>query len=76
MERAHSIVTIKKIDTDSRTIRGLATSPAPDRMGDVVDPSGAQFKLPIPLLYQHRHDEPLGEVTAARVGSASLKVKS
>ena len=35
-------------------------------MGDIVEPEGAQFKLPIPLLWQHNSREPVGEVVAAK----------
>ncbi len=76
MQRAHSVVTIKSVDAETRTIRGLASSPAPDRVGDIVEPSGAQFKLPLPLLWQHKHDEPIGEVTAARVASDGVWISA
>ena len=46
-----------------RIITGIATTPSPDRMGDVVEPLGVQFKNPMPLLHQHRHDQPVGTVT-------------
>ena len=76
MQRAHSVVTIKSVDAETRTIRGLASSPAPDRVGDIVEPKGAQFKLPLPLLWQHKHDEPIGEVTAARVASDGVWISA
>lgn len=76
MQRAHSVVTIKSFDAETRTIRGLASSPAPDRVGDVVEPAGAQFKLPLPLLWQHRHEEPIGEVTTARVAADGVWISA
>ncbi len=36
-----------------RTIRGTATTANVDRAGDVVEPMGVEFKLPLPLLWQH-----------------------
>lgn len=36
-----------------RIIRGTATTSSVDRAGDIVDPRGAEFKLPLPLLWQH-----------------------
>lgn len=46
-------------------IRGTATTPTPDRYGDIVEPMGARFKLPLALLWQHRAEQPVGTVTKA-----------
>ena len=58
--RAYSVLEIKSVDTDQRTISGVATTPEPDRVGDIVDPLGAKFAPEIPLLWQHQHDKPVG----------------
>ena len=63
MDRAYSILTVKSVQEDAREIRGVATTPSPDRYGDIVDPLGVQFKNPLPLLWQHRADQPIGTVT-------------
>lgn len=42
------------------TITGTASTPTTDRMGDVVEPMGAKFKTPMPLLWQHESDKPVG----------------
>lgn len=65
VQRAYSLLTIKSIDQEQRIISGIATSASTDRMGDVVDPSGAEFSLPIPLLYQHDSKQPIGQVFKA-----------
>lgn len=62
MNRAYSMLTVKAVDDDQRVITGLATSPAPDRMGDVVEPLGVKYRNPMPLLWQHRASEPVGTV--------------
>ena len=62
MNRAYSVLTVKAVDEGARIIRGTATTPRPDRVGDVVEPMGVQFKNPMPLLWQHRHDAPVGLV--------------
>ncbi|WP_236247813.1 phage major capsid protein [Pseudomonas mosselii] len=62
------------MDDDARVITGIATTPSPDRMDDVVEPKGAQFKLPIPFLWQHNHDQPVGHVTKATVTAAGIEV--
>lgn len=56
------MLTVKAIDESTRTITGVATTPSPDRMGDIVEPLGAKFANPLPLLWQHQHDKPVGTV--------------
>lgn len=74
MNRAYSVLEIKAVDEEARIITGIATTPATDRMDDVVEPKGAQFKLPIPFLWQHRHSEPIGNVTKATVTDQGIEV--
>lgn len=35
---------------------------------------GAKFALPIPLLYQHNHNQPIGEVTDATVTDEGIEI--
>jgi HK97 family phage major capsid protein/HK97 family phage prohead protease len=63
MDRAYSLLEVKAVDDAARVIRGVATSPTTDRVGDIVEPLGVRFKNPMPLLHQHRHDEPVGTVS-------------
>lgn len=76
MQRAYSVLTIKAVSDDERVIEGIASTPSPDRMGDIVEPDGAEFKLPIPLLWQHDSRQPIGEVFAAKVSSAGITIKA
>jgi HK97 family phage major capsid protein/HK97 family phage prohead protease len=64
MDRAYSLITIKAVDEsgDARVITGMATTPEPDRYGDVVEPLGVKFTNPLPLLHQHQADKPVGSV--------------
>lgn len=68
MRRAYSVLDIKSVadGEDVVRIKGIASTPTTDRMGDVVEPMGARFKTPMPLLWQHRHDSPVGNVTFAK----------
>ena len=66
LNRAYSTLTIKSIDTKSRTIKGIATTPTPDRIGDIIESTGVKFKNPMPLLWQHKHDKPVGRVRFKR----------
>lgn len=60
MHKAYSLLHVKSIDEEKRTITGVATSPTPDRMGDIVEPDGIQFKNPLPLLLYHDSRQPVG----------------
>ena len=60
--RAYSFLTIKAVDEERRLIRGVATTPTPDRVGDIVEPIGVKFTNPMPFLWQHFHDAPIGTV--------------
>lgn len=68
MDRAYSILQVKDLREEDGfvRIRGIASTPTVDRVGDVVEPMGAKFKTPMPLLWQHRHDAPVGNVTFAQ----------
>ncbi len=76
LTRAYSVLTLKSVDEDKRLIEGVASSPVVDRMGDIVEPDGAVFKLPLPLLWQHRSDQPIGHVTWAKATKAGIQIKA
>jgi len=59
-QRAYAAFVVKALDDGRRVFSGWATTPATDRDGDNINPLGAQFKNPLPLLHQHRHGEPIG----------------
>lgn len=61
-QRAYSLFEVKSLDAEKRVFRGIATTPSADRMGDTIDPLGATFKNPLPLLHQHDHRLPIGLV--------------
>lgn len=63
--RAYSILDIKQFSDEERVIEGIATTPTTDRVGDVVEPMGGKFAVPFPLLWQHRADQPVGNVEVA-----------
>lgn len=60
--RAYSLFDVKSVHEDKRIIRGIATTPAVDRVGDIIEPLGVTFKNPMPFLWQHQHDKPIGTV--------------
>lgn len=77
IQRAYSVIDVKSMKEDGELIwmEGVATTPAPDRMGDIVEPDGAKFKLPIPLLWQHDSRSPIGMVEEATVTKDGISVR-
>jgi HK97 family phage major capsid protein len=65
---AYSRLDVKAVteDEDHYVITGIASTPTPDRMGDIVEPLGAKFKLPMALLWMHLSQKPVGLVTFAK----------
>jgi HK97 family phage major capsid protein/HK97 family phage prohead protease len=76
IQRAYSLLTIKGYDDDLREISGIATTPSTDRTGDIVEPRGAEFKLPMPLLWQHDSRQPIGHVTHATVTDKGIEIRA
>jgi HK97 family phage major capsid protein len=60
--RAYSSLIIKAVDEEKRIIRGIATTPAVDRVGDIVEPLGVKFTNPMAFLWQHDAHQPIGTV--------------
>ena len=60
--RAYSRLEIKAVDDKRRVITGTATTPSVDRVGDIIDPLGVEFENPLPFLWMHDHQTPVGEV--------------
>ena len=60
--RAFSVFEKAVSGDDERVIRGIATTPTVDRVGDIVDPMGASYAKEVPLLWQHNHNEAIGTV--------------
>lgn len=74
IKRAYSLFEIKSADEDKRELTGIATTPSVDSYGDIVEPKGAEFSLPIPFLWQHNSSEPIGHVTKAKVTGDGIDV--
>lgn len=72
MDRAYSFLDIKAIIEDQRVIEGIASTPTPDRMEDIVEPLGAKFALPMPFLWQHDSSQPVGNLTFAKPAKSGI----
>lgn len=77
MQRAYSRLEVKfaqaSDNPDEIEIRGTASTPATDREGDIVEPLGAKFTLPMPLLWQHMSLFPIGTVNEAQVSPTGIE---
>lgn len=72
LTHAHAVLHVKSVDTDTRTITGIATTPTPDRQGHVFEPLGASYTNPLPLLLHHDTKLPVGRVTLQRATAAGI----
>lgn len=73
MHKAYAALEVKDfVETPTgRKFSGMATTPTPDRVGDIIEPLGVQFQNPMPLLLFHDPTQPVGEVvfgTPTRAG--------
>jgi HK97 family phage prohead protease/HK97 family phage major capsid protein len=75
MNRAYSLLTVKSVDDDKRILEGIASTPTPDRMDDIVELDGMEFKLPLPFLYQHNSRQPIGTVISAKKTAQGLFIR-
>jgi len=57
-------------------IKGIASTAQTDRDGDILEPKGAEYTLPFPLLSQHKHDAPIGEVVDLKVTSHGIEIEA
>lgn len=77
MANHQTFLAVKGVERDGdRWIEGWATTGKKDRVSDIVVPEGAVFTLPIPLLFAHKHDEPIGSVTQASVTRAGIRIRA
>lgn len=79
MKRAYSVLAIKSFDDEAWSFEGIASTPATDRGEDIVNPLGAVYKLPLPLLWQHGKGaikDPVGWITAASPTRQGIPIKA
>lgn len=74
--KAFSAITIKALNDERREIEGMASTPALDRIGDVIEPTGLSFAKEAPLLLNHKSDQPVGSVQFGQPTSKGLPFKA
>lgn len=60
LQRGYCLVELKSFDDERRVLTGIATTPSTDRVGDIVESTGAKFAPSIPLLLYHDSRLPVG----------------
>lgn len=73
MNRAYSTMTVKAVNEEQRIITGIASTPEADRADDIMVPEGAKYTLPMPFLWQHESDEPIGHVIDVKVSPRGIE---
>lgn len=74
--RLYCQFTVKAVEEERRIITGIATTPSTDRVGDIVEPEGATFTLPIPLLWHHDSIQPIGHVIYAKPAADGIEIRA
>ena len=76
MNRAYMMLNARSVHDDQRVLTGIATTPSTDRMGDIIEPLGIKYNNPMPLLWQHKSDQPVGSVTFDKPTKAGVTFKA
>ena len=66
---------IKSVNEETREFEGIASTPTPDRVNDVIDPQGLTYQKETPLLMNHKADQPVGTVNFGKATPKGLPFK-
>lgn len=72
LNRAYALLEVKSVNVEQRRITGIASTPTPDRFGDIFEPGGATFADDMPLLLHHDKQRPVGRARLTATKSAIL----
>lgn len=71
-----TLVRVEKfVSAGKRVLRGIASTDAIDRQGDIVSPLGGSWTLPLPLLWMHDHGSPIGWVREAKASASGIRIE-
>jgi len=73
-----AILTIKSVaaEADAYVVRGIASTPTPDLVFDIVEPLGCEAVFPLPLLVEHDRTRPVGQVMHATATPAGVEFEA
>ncbi|MDB4914055.1 MAG: hypothetical protein JWM95_1699 [Gemmatimonadetes bacterium] len=66
----------RAVDDAARIIEGVASTDAVDTYGTVLEPRGAKYELPMPLLWQHDVGSPVGNVLSVTIENARIRIRA
>jgi HK97 family phage prohead protease len=72
MKRAYSLLEVREVGEESRTITGIATTPKVDSYGDIVEPDGVKYRGPVNLFLYHDKTKPVGNVAFGKATKAGI----
>ncbi|EEA04212.1 peptidase U35 phage prohead HK97 [Burkholderia sp. H160] len=78
VKHATSLLLLRADSTSEelREIVGVATTPAVDSFSDILESMGAVYETPLPLLWQHRREEPIGSVLSAEPTREGIRFRA
>lgn len=72
LKKAFSLMEVREVGEESRTITGIATTPKVDSYGDIVEPEGVQYRGPVNLFLYHDRTLPVGNVEFGKATKAGI----
>lgn len=73
--RLFGTLELRSVNDDLREFEGIASTASLDDHGTIIEPAGARFNLPLPLLWFHDQKTPVGEITHAENRNGQLFVR-
>lgn len=72
LKKAFSLLEVREVGEEARTITGIATTPKVDSYGDIVEPEGVQYRGPVNLFLYHDRTKPVGNVAFGKATKAGI----
>lgn len=72
LKKAFSLLEVREVGEESRTITGIATTPKIDSYGDIVEPEGVQYRGPVNLFLYHDRTKPVGNVAFGKATKSGI----
>lgn len=76
MNRAFAVMEFRAVDEEQRILEGVASTDVLDDYDTILVPQGARFTLPLPLLWQHDRESPVGQVLSADVTKTRITIRA
>ena len=72
LKKAFSLLEVREVGEEARTITGIATTPKIDSYGDIVEPEGVQYRGPVNLFLYHDRTKPVGNVAFGKATKSGI----